>query len=278
MEESTNTFTGGLNQDLNPIATPDNVLTDAKNATFITFNGNEMSLQNDMGNTKITYTDPLTNETQSVTLPQGYVPLGVKEYGGILYIVSKNPSTEQVEIGSFPSPEFVSDDEKLSSVLSIDETSITNDSGVLLGGQSKSESGIFDITTEILHPCDIIKDYSFFPLNFETISTENERRLFKYKLINSSTRKDITNLSKPFNLSSKVWYKTLQLTKDGVRQDPVTVIFPKGGMYTYPVKGEAYGDKPDEFASYLYEVDGELKLSMYYEGGECIKYTFSLPS
>ena len=47
MEESTNTFTGGLNQDLNPIATPDNVLTDAKNATFITFNGNEMSLQND---------------------------------------------------------------------------------------------------------------------------------------------------------------------------------------------------------------------------------------
>ena len=94
MEESTNTFTGGLNQDLNPIATPDNVLTDSKNATFITFNGNEMSLQNDMGNTKITYTDPLTNETQSVTLPQGYVPIGVKEYGGILYIVSKNPSTE----------------------------------------------------------------------------------------------------------------------------------------------------------------------------------------
>ena len=275
MEESTNTFTGGLNQDLNPIATPDNVLTDAKNATFITFNGNEMSLQNDMGNTKITYTDPLTNVKQSVTLPQGYVPLGVKEYGGILYIVSKNPSTEQVEIGSFPSPEFVSNDEKLSSVLNVEETKITDDSGVLLGGQSRSESGIFDISTEILHPCDRIKDYSFFPLNFETVSTQNERRLFKYKLINNSTRKDITNLSKPFNLSSKVWYKTLQLTKDKVRQDPVTVIFPKGGMYTYPVKGEAYGDKPDEFASYLYEVDGELKLSMYYEGGGDIRYTLS---
>ena len=55
MEESTNTFTGGLNQDLNPIATPDNVLTDAKNATFITFNGNEMSLQNDMKNWPTSY-------------------------------------------------------------------------------------------------------------------------------------------------------------------------------------------------------------------------------
>lgn len=278
MEESTNTFTGGLNQDLNPIATPNNVLTDAKNATFITFNGNEMSLQNDMGNTKITYTDPITNETQSVTLPQGYVPLGVKEYGGILYIVSKNPSTEQVEIGSFPSPEFVSDDEK---PLSIEETKITNDSGELLDGSSSSmsESGIFDISTEILHPCDRIKDYSFFPLNFETISTQDERRLFKYKLINNSTRKDITNLSQPFNLSNKVWYKTLQLTKNGVQKYPVVVYFPNiGGVYTYYEDGTESGIKPDEFASYIYEVGGELRLSMYYEGGEGIKYTFSLPS
>ena len=91
MEESTNTFTGGLNQDLNPIATPNSVLTDAKNATFITFNGNEMSLQNDMGNTKITYTDPITNETQSVTLPQGYVPLGVKRiWRNIIYCFQKS--------------------------------------------------------------------------------------------------------------------------------------------------------------------------------------------
>ena len=51
--------------------------------------------------------------------------------------------------------------------------------------------------------------------------------------------------------------------------------FPNGDRYTYPTNGEASGTKPDEFASYIYEVDGELKLSMYYEGVEGIKYTFS---
>jgi hypothetical protein len=35
---------GGLNKDFNPIATPNDVLTDALNATLITFNGNELML------------------------------------------------------------------------------------------------------------------------------------------------------------------------------------------------------------------------------------------
>ena len=52
-KEAVNTFSGGLNFDLNPITTPADVLTDAVNATFITFNGDELALQNDAGNTKI---------------------------------------------------------------------------------------------------------------------------------------------------------------------------------------------------------------------------------
>ena len=51
--ESVNTFSGGLTYDINPITTPNNVLTDGVNATFLTFNGDEMALQNDAGNTKI---------------------------------------------------------------------------------------------------------------------------------------------------------------------------------------------------------------------------------
>lgn len=43
-QESTNTFSGGLNKDLNSIATKNTLLTDSKNMTFITFNGNEMSM------------------------------------------------------------------------------------------------------------------------------------------------------------------------------------------------------------------------------------------
>ena len=95
VQESTNTFSDGLIKDLNPLTTPNTVLTDALNATLLTFNGNELVLQNDLGNTKITW----------AKLPEGYVPLGIKEFGGILYIVSSNG--ENIEIGSFPSPEMV---------------------------------------------------------------------------------------------------------------------------------------------------------------------------
>lgn len=265
MEESTNTFTGGLNQDLNPIATPDNVLTDAKNATFITFNGNEMSLQNDMGNTVITYVDPLdpNQEKKTVTLPEGYVPIGMKEYGGILYIVSKNPNTDKVQIGSFPSPEF---NQPTKNPVYTPETEITNYDS-LLNGVSKTESGIFEIVTKMLYPCDYIEKYSFFPLNFETISTESERRLYKYRLINDSTRKDITDSCPPFNLSNHVWYKTLQVTRNGVPISAyVQVYLPDGSIYKYfPKTKIEEGIKPDAFVTYFYEVNGETKLSMYYE-------------
>lgn len=93
-KESSNQFTEGLVSDLNPINTPNTVLTDALNATIITYNGNEFSLQNDMGNY------PLEN----CKLKPNYIPVGLKEHGDILYIVSYNPLTNHVEVGSYPSP------------------------------------------------------------------------------------------------------------------------------------------------------------------------------
>ena len=84
-KEAINTFQEGLNYDLNPITTPNNVLTDCVNGTFITFNGDELALQNDAGNTKILI--PGTTDNY-VKLSSGFYPLGVKEYGGVLYIVS----------------------------------------------------------------------------------------------------------------------------------------------------------------------------------------------
>ena len=97
VQESTNVFSGGLVSDLNPITVPNNVLTDCLNGTLLTFNGNELVLQNDMGNTII----------QDAKLTDGFIPIGMKEYGGILYIISTNPDTNETEIGSFPSPEEV---------------------------------------------------------------------------------------------------------------------------------------------------------------------------
>lgn len=93
--ESVNTFQEGLVMDLNPLATPNNVMTSALNATIITFNGNEFALQNDMGNGRV----------ETAALPQGFIPLGTAELGGIIYIVSYNPLIKKCQIGSFPSPE-----------------------------------------------------------------------------------------------------------------------------------------------------------------------------
>ena len=92
---SKNTFSGGLVMDLAPDTTPNEVLTSALNATLVTFNGNEMQLQNDMGNGRV----------ETARLPEGYIPVGTCEFGDIIYIVSYNPLTNKSQIGCFPSPE-----------------------------------------------------------------------------------------------------------------------------------------------------------------------------
>ena len=102
IKKSTNKFTKGLVMDFSPENTRNEVLTHALNATLITFNGNELSLQNDMGNARV----------ETAFLPEGYIPVGTCEYGGIIYIVSYNPLEDKSQIGCFPSPERnVSNDE-----------------------------------------------------------------------------------------------------------------------------------------------------------------------
>lgn len=93
--QATNTFEEGLMMDSSTLNTPSNVLTNALNATLLTRNGNELVLQNDMGNGRV----------ESAFLPEGFIPLGTASLGGIIYIVSYNPLTNQSQIGSFPSPE-----------------------------------------------------------------------------------------------------------------------------------------------------------------------------
>lgn len=112
-KETFNTFNEGLNKDLNPIVTPNNVLTDNLNGTFITFNGDELSLQNDAGNTKIAEEGGEVGE-DFVRLSEGFSPIGIKEYGGMLYIVSGKKAyndlgqrvkeLDEIEFGSYPSP------------------------------------------------------------------------------------------------------------------------------------------------------------------------------
>ena len=95
IKKATNKFTKGLVMDFSPENTQNEVLTHALNATLLTFNGNELSLQNDMGNARV----------ETAFLPEGYMPVGTCEYGGIVYIVSYNPLEDKSQIGCFPSPE-----------------------------------------------------------------------------------------------------------------------------------------------------------------------------
>lgn len=92
-----NQFSGGMIKDLHPIMMSNTAFTDCLNGTLITFNGNEFALQNDMGNYAFKYG----------SLSNGFVPVGIKEFGGILYIVSYNPVSNRVEIGSFPSQKTI---------------------------------------------------------------------------------------------------------------------------------------------------------------------------
>lgn len=108
-KETVNTFSGGLNFDLNPITTPADILTDCVNGTFITFNGDELALQNDAGNTKIKSPEWTEAHPKYVQLTEGFNPIGIREFGGVLYIVSANKDTNEIEFGSYPSPQILTE-------------------------------------------------------------------------------------------------------------------------------------------------------------------------
>lgn len=121
-EVAQNTFQEGLIMDFNPINTPNKCVSNCLNGTLITYNGNELQLQNDMGNCKI----------DTAKLPDGYVPVGMKEHGGIIYVAAYNPKTKKGQVGSYPSPQRIFDqnnsyeslDVNLTDILSTDDNNL----------------------------------------------------------------------------------------------------------------------------------------------------------
>ena len=105
-QSTSNGFAQGLMMDYHISGIPNNALSNALNATFVTYNGNEAILQNDLGNGRV----------ESAYLPEGFVPLGTTSFGGIIYIVSYNPLEDVCQIGSFPSPERNISSEEASSL------------------------------------------------------------------------------------------------------------------------------------------------------------------
>ena len=213
---ASNTFNEGLLMDMGPLTTPNTAVTDAINATITTFNGHEFCLQVDMGNARV----------ETCRLKKDFIPLGIKEYGGIIYVVSQNPFTGDCEVGSFPSPERNITTEEIPDL----PDTLLEDSDFYTEGDKSNgititykKIDLGDIENNLLRPgdkfliyvtdesgannyADIAKLYSYITtindLKYEGVSKKN--RVFKLHL----SRIDSTGFATPIETET-VSYKNL---------------------------------------------------------------------
>lgn len=193
MRKSTNSdFTGGLNTDIHPLSNIQSTMTDCVNGTFITQDGNEMILQNDKGNVFV----------EDTRLHNGFIPIGVKEYGNILYIASLNPLTGEFQLGSFPGPEY----EDFSGKLGIPDSSnvsYINNSETDLFRNGPLKQSLFQTTNNKLYPGDKyvigftgettlkqVEESSFFTLEIKKVISENAETPFNNSNIKELKGKD----------------------------------------------------------------------------------------
>lgn len=231
MKSTTNVFSKGLTTDLHPLTVSKEQLTDALNATFITYNGNELVLQNDMGNTKIQ--DRVTGSIMG--LKEGFIPMGMKEHGGVLYIASYNPSTKTSELGSIPSPLFdYTHEEYTSSILQVElfnvDSFTTNSNPVVL-----DSNHLFSVGDKIVCGLDIDgqnqvlkrSDYNNVIFSYPIISTRAQSGLVTLHAVATpcNTMSEIDLQQHTFKYGEQQqWFYDLQ--KGGHTQDSNKIIYP----------------------------------------------------
>lgn len=108
-KRASNTFTGGVVTDRHPLTAQNTELIDARNIDLIQVGeGYQLILQKRVGNTELLYDDGLGGGPVSAGLSSNYVPLAVKEFNNVAYIISVDPTTNPPtgQIGTFPSPNY----------------------------------------------------------------------------------------------------------------------------------------------------------------------------
>lgn len=193
-QEQTNTFQDGIMTDMHPLSANNTTMTDALNATIVTYNGNEMILQNDMGNTTL-----VDKNGQTVKLTEGFKPIGVVEHGGILYIASTNGVN--FELGSFPGPSYNTDDTSIN-IASIDadydlKTIVENKSNSLKDTKLYSTIPLYKKNkNEVLEPCllGVGQEFLIDVLSHTNLSNLDQKRFYKIRFINTENNQDITDL------------------------------------------------------------------------------------
>lgn len=217
-KKTTNNFSKGLIMDFSPEKTGNGVLTHALNATLLTFNGNEMSLQNDMGNARV----------ETAFLPEGYVPVGSCEFGDIIYVVSYNPLIDKAQIGCFPSPERnISSEELGQNPVKISSSDFQEIENNQLTGNIKTSSVKKIIFNNDMHPGDqyIIYQESLNnsnPLKDSPISDygNSDHEISKFPKLVKISVVSIEDSGKITYLDSNVkWYNNDYFIKDNVARN-----------------------------------------------------------
>lgn len=241
-QSANNTFKDGLNLDLHPIVTPNTVLTDNLNGTFITYNGNEFCLQNDKGNILIS---SLKEDEE-----EHFVPIGAKEYNGVIYIASYCKGT--FELGTFPSLPQNAVEETVYSL--VDEYRPLK----IINGSDFSVNGVFEYDEE--HPVTIEIQPSYDgSVNLILVANECVPRIFNSgfsvlpnkqgKLIKRNTENSTNNYDVETLFEDT---KLIRSTNILTNIDLLGVQFGgqwKGGNYTFYIKfGDADYNQTDVVA------------------------------
>lgn len=197
-DQTTNIFNQGLVMDIHPFVTTNDTICNALNATLVTMDGNDNVLQNDMGNGRV----------ESAFLPEGYVPLGTAELGGIIYIVSYNPISGTCQIGSFPSPERnITSDELQTEQKNIEVSQFYSD---VTNKVIKSPFIKLILLDQELNPGD--KFQIKMTGNTEYLSAYTQKQTFNHNLLPKYLKFNVVSISdsgKITNLNdSLVWHKT----------------------------------------------------------------------
>ena len=257
-----NTFNGGVMMDMQPLTTPNTVLTDCLNGTLITYDGNEFVLQSDDGNGKV----------GRCKLDKDFIPLGMKEYGGIIYIVSQNPFTGECEIGSFPSPETMifnsneKDDEKPHTLL---QSKDVYESGYTKGitKQTVKLDFVLGSNTEkqLLRPGDKFAIY----LTDEEDTNESFLTSDKYKIFEDLLEK-YDNLQLETRNLFKL--KLVRISEDGTTESIKEIVpsFKSNGTFYYNKSDLLFNDDENRssegnFAVYNNKINGYLAVILELE-------------
>lgn len=92
-----NTFNGGVYMDASDRVLKDTMARNMMGMRLVNLDGTSFCVANVRGT------------EEKFQLSDGFVPLASRDFNEVLYIISYHPTTQEVEIGSFPSPDYAGD-------------------------------------------------------------------------------------------------------------------------------------------------------------------------